>query len=181
MYLKQFQNLRIMASKLTHIINSVHIIKNNKQIYFWFIWYDIRHQYIPLIMFLQHNKVQKWVLHVTDNYEFKYNLQFLFQKTLFLALKLITSGIVKMFFNIKKNELPNHHPFLFQAFWNVFELVILAVSYAIGLMFIWRAVLCVQVLNRISENPTSFVNMHFTVMLDDVSNGHLFNAQFNKK
>lgn len=102
MYLKQFQNLRIMASKLTHIINSDHILKNNKQIYFWFIWYDIRHQYIPLIMFLQHNKVQKWVLHVTDNYEFKYNLQFLFQKTLFLALKLITSGIVKMFFNIKK-------------------------------------------------------------------------------
>nr|XP_034310453.1 uncharacterized protein LOC105340501 isoform X2 [Crassostrea gigas] len=57
----------------------------------------------------------------------------------------------------------------FKAFWNVFELVILAVSYAIGLMFIWRAVLCVQVLNRISENPTSFVNMHFTVMLDDLS------------
>lgn len=106
MYLKQFQNLRIMGLKLTHIINSDHILKNNKQIYFWFIWYDIRHQYIPLIMFLQHNKVQKWVLHVTDNYELKYNLQFLFQKTLFLALKLITSGIVKMFFNIKKMNYP---------------------------------------------------------------------------
>lgn len=57
----------------------------------------------------------------------------------------------------------------FQQFWNVFEVAILAIAYSIGLLFIWRAVLCVQSLNKISENPTSFVNMHFTVMLDDVS------------
>ncbi|XP_055995228.1 uncharacterized protein LOC125649388 [Ostrea edulis] len=75
-----------------------------------------------------------------------------------------------IFYTIKEfKKIKEQGKMYFTQFWNIFELVILALSYAIGLVFIWRAVLCVRSLNKIEENPTSFVNMHFTVMLDDLS------------
>ncbi|XP_062611467.1 uncharacterized protein LOC134273293 [Saccostrea cucullata] len=86
-----------------------------------------------------------------------------------LAIEISALAFV-IFYTVKEvKKMKEQGKKYFKQFWNNFEVAILLISYSIGLMFIWRAVLCVRMLNKIDENPTSFVNMHFTVMLDDLS------------
>lgn len=55
-----------------------------------------------------------------------------------------------------------------QEFWNVWELIVLAIAYGLVLVFIYRSVISVQMMKKVKDNPTTFVNFFFAIVWDEV-------------
>ncbi|XP_052071199.1 polycystin family receptor for egg jelly-like [Mytilus californianus] len=84
-----------------------------------------------------------------------------------MAIELITMAFVIFYTVTEVKKIRKLKTEYFKEFWNVWELIVLAIAYGLVLVFIYRSVISVQMMKKVKENPTTFVNFFFAIVWDE--------------
>ncbi|VDI78620.1 Hypothetical predicted protein [Mytilus galloprovincialis] len=84
-----------------------------------------------------------------------------------MAIELITMAFVIFYTVTEVKKIRKLKKDYFKEFWNVWELIVLAIAYGLVLVFIYRSVISVQMMKKVKDNPTTFVNFFFAIVWDE--------------